>query len=100
MATITAPDRASRHVATPILLPESDMAARGGPAPLLALVRASGRIVMDDVTPLRALPGGTENPPAHDAKREFFFGTSQLVAAEVVLPDLENSLLVGTKAGG
>jgi hypothetical protein len=26
MATITAPDRASRHVTTPIPLPESDMA--------------------------------------------------------------------------
>ncbi len=26
MATITAPERASRHVATPILLPELDMA--------------------------------------------------------------------------
>ncbi len=26
--------------------------------PLLALVRPGGRIVMDDVTPLRALPGG------------------------------------------
>lgn len=33
-------------------------------------------------------------------KREFFFGTPQLVAAEVVVPDLENSLLVGTKVGG
>ena len=29
-----------------------------------------------------------------------FFGSSQLVSAEVVLPDLENSLQVGTKIAG
>jgi hypothetical protein len=31
----------------------------------------------------------------HDPKREFFFGDPRLVAAEVVLPDLRNSLLLG-----
>jgi predicted O-methyltransferase YrrM len=56
--------------------------------------------VVGDVTPLRALPGGIENAPAHDARRELFFGSPQLVSAEVVLPDLENSLLVGTKLAG
>jgi hypothetical protein len=33
-----------------------------------------------------------------DAKRELFFGHPQLTSAEVVLPGLQNSLLVGTRS--
>lgn len=63
---------------------------------LVGLVRVGGRLVMDDVTPLHALP---EDSPFRDSdpKREFFFGDPRLVSAEVVLPDVRNSLLVGTR---
>jgi hypothetical protein len=51
---------------------------------------------MDDVTPQRALPA--DSPfRRDDSKRRFFFGDPRLVSVEVVLPDLENSLLVGTR---
>jgi predicted O-methyltransferase YrrM len=65
-------------------------------AALVGLLRIGGRIVMDDVTPERALP--PESPfRGQDAKRQFFGGEARLVCTEVVLPDLENSLLVGTR---
>lgn len=67
-----------------------------GLASLAGLLRPGGKIVMDDVTPLRALPPGSP-PPAGDVKRDFFFGDGRLVSAEVVLPDLRNALLVGTR---
>jgi hypothetical protein len=60
------------------------------------LLRIGGRIVSDDVTPQKALPPGS--PFLDDGpKRRFFFGGSRLVSTEVVLPDLRNSLLVGTR---
>ena len=70
----------------------------GDYAGLVGLVRIGGRIVMDDVTPDRALPA--DSPfRRDDGKRRFFFGDPRLVSVEVVLPDLENSLLVGTRIG-
>lgn len=67
-----------------------------GPASLTGLLRVGGRIVMDDVTPVRLLPPGS--PLLHrDPKREYFFGDPRLVAAEIVLPDLRNSVLIGTR---
>jgi hypothetical protein len=51
---------------------------------------------MDDVTPLRLLPSDS-TLRGNDRKREFFFAEPRLIAAEVVLPDLRNSLLVGTR---
>jgi predicted O-methyltransferase YrrM len=63
-----------------------------GLASLVELVRTGGRVVMDDVTPLP--PGSPVRP---DVKRELFFGDPRLLSAEVVLPDLRNSLLVGTR---
>ena len=65
-------------------------------AELVSLLRVGGRVVMDDVTPLEALPSGSPLV-ASDPKREFFFGDPRLVSVEVVLPDLRNSLLVGTR---
>jgi predicted O-methyltransferase YrrM len=63
---------------------------------LVNLLRVGGRIVMDDVTPREALP--PDSPfRAGDPKREFFFGDPRLLSVEVVLPDLRNSLLVGTR---
>jgi predicted O-methyltransferase YrrM len=67
-----------------------------GLAALAGLVRLGGRVVMDDVTPSLARP--PESPrPENDVKRQFFFGDPRLFSAEVVLPDLRNSLLVGTR---
>jgi predicted O-methyltransferase YrrM len=63
---------------------------------LVNLLRVGGRIVMDDVTPREALPPGS-SLLASDPKREFFFGDPRLLSVEVVLPDLRNSLLVGTR---
>jgi predicted O-methyltransferase YrrM len=68
----------------------------GDSAGLVNLLRIGGRIVMDDVTPHEALP--PDSPfRASDPKREFFFGDPRLLSVEVVLPDLRNSLLVGTR---
>lgn len=65
-------------------------------AALVSLLRASGRIVMDDLTPEQA--HAPDSPPrASDAKRRFFNTEPRLVSTEVVLPDLQNSLLVGTR---
>ncbi|HSZ43480.1 MAG TPA: class I SAM-dependent methyltransferase [Trebonia sp.] len=68
----------------------------GDRARLVDLLAIGGRIVADDVTPQAALP--PDSPfRDHDPKREFFFGDPRLVSVEVVLPDLRNSLLVGTR---
>jgi predicted O-methyltransferase YrrM len=68
----------------------------GDYARLVDLVRVGGRIVMDDVTPDKVQ--SPDSPlRGNDAKRGFFFGDPRLVSVEVVLPDLENSLLVGTR---
>jgi len=65
-------------------------------AALTGLLKPGGRIVMDDVTPVRAL---APDSPLHasDTKRELFAGADRLTWTEVVLPDLANSLLVGTR---
>lgn len=62
---------------------------------LVGLLRPGGRIVMDDVTPTAALQPGAPQL-AHDLKRSFF-ASPRLVSTEVVLTDLANSLLVGSK---
>jgi predicted O-methyltransferase YrrM len=63
---------------------------------LVSLLKAGGRIVMDDTTPVLALPADSPFRQA-DPKREFWTGEPRLVWTEVVLPDLANSLLVGTR---
>jgi predicted O-methyltransferase YrrM len=67
-----------------------------GLSDLVDLLRIGGRIVMDDVTPVLALPADSPLRD-HDVKRAFFFGDPRLFSTEVVLPDLHNSLLVGTR---
>lgn len=63
---------------------------------LVGLLRPGGRIVMDDLTPVGALP--VDSPlRARDVKREMFAADPRLTWTEVVLPDLESSLLVGTR---
>jgi predicted O-methyltransferase YrrM len=68
----------------------------GGQDELVDLLVVGGRVVRDDVTPLSLLPDDSPYRE-HDAKREFFFANPRLVSTEVVLPDLRNALLVGTR---
>jgi len=67
-----------------------------GLASLVELLAVGGKIIMDDVTPLELLPPDSPLRTA-DVKRQLFFGDDRLISAEVVLPDLRNSLLVGTR---
>jgi predicted O-methyltransferase YrrM len=63
---------------------------------LVDMLRPGGRILMDDVTPTLALP--PDSPfRDHDPKRQLFGSEDRLVSTEVVLPDLQHSLLVGTR---
>jgi predicted O-methyltransferase YrrM len=63
---------------------------------LVSLLRIGGRIVTDDVTPVQLLP--PDSPLlASDPKRPLFQSETRLISTEVVLPDLRNSLLVGTR---
>ncbi len=63
---------------------------------LVSQLRPGGRIVMDDITPELLLPA--ESPlRVRDLKREMFAADARLTWTEVVLPDLANSLLVGTR---
>ena len=62
---------------------------------LVDLLAIGGRIVMDDITPAELLP--PDSPfRTGDGKREFF-ASPRLASTEVVLPDLRNALLVGTR---
>ncbi|MFG1625613.1 O-methyltransferase [Kribbella sp. NPDC049227] len=69
---------------------------KSDPAALVGLLRIGGRLVVDDVTPTQLLP--PDSPyRTDDPKRRIFFTDPRLVSTEVVLPDLRNSLLVGTR---
>jgi len=65
-------------------------------ASLTGMLKRGGRIVMDDLTLVSALP---IDSPLRDAdpKRALFAAEDRLLWTEVVLPDLANSLLVGTR---
>jgi predicted O-methyltransferase YrrM len=63
---------------------------------VVGMLRPGGRIVMDDVTPVRALPADSPLRES-DVKRDLFARHGNLTWTEVVLPDLANSLLVGTR---
>jgi predicted O-methyltransferase YrrM len=63
---------------------------------LVSRLRPGGRIVMDDVTPAQLLPAESLLQE-RDVKREMFAAEARLIWTEVVLPDLANSLLVGTR---
>jgi len=63
---------------------------------LVGMLAPGGRIVMDDVTPVLALP--PDSPfRDRDPKRGLFESDDRLVWTEVVLPSLRDSLLVGTR---
>ncbi|MGW6199491.1 hypothetical protein ACWF0M_25295 [Kribbella sp. NPDC055110] len=71
--------------------------ADGGrhPAAIVDLLRIGGRLANDDLTPVDVLPADSPYRE-RDPKRSFFFSDPRLVAAEVVLPDRRNSLLMVT----
>lgn len=79
-----------------LIFADSGIRDRGSFAALVGALRIGGRIVMDDLTPERILPVDSPYRSA-DAKRQFFGGEPRLTSAEVVLPDLRNSLLVATR---
>lgn len=88
----------AEHAPYDLVFADGGFRRRGDLERLLGFVRPGGRIVMDDVTPLKVLsPESRDGVAGSDAKRSFFFGTPGLISTEVVLPDLENSLLVGTR---
>jgi predicted O-methyltransferase YrrM len=63
---------------------------------LIDLLAIGGRVVMDDITPLELLPDDSPFKQADDPKR-MFFADPRLVSTEIVLPDLRNALLAGTR---
>jgi predicted O-methyltransferase YrrM len=65
-------------------------------AAMVSQLKPGGRIVMDDLTPAQALPADSPFRD-RDVKRGLFGGEPRLLWTEVVLPDLANSLLVGTR---
>jgi predicted O-methyltransferase YrrM len=78
-----------------ILFADSGVRDEADFAALVNLLRIGGRVVMDDLIPQRAQ--ATAAPLlANDLKRRFFTHPG-LIATEIVLPDLENSLLAGTR---
>jgi predicted O-methyltransferase YrrM len=79
-----------------LLFADSGVRDRAGFATLVSSLRIGGRIVMDDVTPEGMLPPDSQ-VRANDIKRQFFSSEPRLVSTEVVLSDLHNSLLVGTR---
>jgi predicted O-methyltransferase YrrM len=64
---------------------------------LVGRLPIGGRIVMDDVTPVAATSAVSAVSAVSDDAKRRFFASERLVATEVVLPDLRNSLLVGTR---
>ncbi len=79
-----------------LVFSDGGMRDAGDFAALVGMLRPGGRIVCDDVIPAAALPA--DSPfREHDPKRELWSGEDRLIWTEVVLPDLANSLLVGTR---
>jgi predicted O-methyltransferase YrrM len=84
------------HAPFDLIFADSGVRDQGTFGDLVGMLRPGGRIVMDDVTPQLALPDDSPFRD-HDPKRELFATEARLVWTESVLPDLQNSLLVGTR---
>lgn len=69
---------------------------QAGFAARVSMLRPGGYIVSDDLTPAQALPAGSPLRD-DDPKRVVWAAEPCLIWTEVVLPDLANSLLVGTR---
>jgi predicted O-methyltransferase YrrM len=81
-----------------LIFSDGGMRDAAGFSALVGMLRPGGHIVLDDVTPIAVLP--TDSPLREaDFKRDVFAAEERLAWAEAVLPDLENSLLVGTRIG-
>ena len=65
------------------------------PAALIDLLAPGGVLVVDDVTPVAALPA--DSPFRTGDPKRALFADRRLVATEIVLPDLANSVLVGVR---
>jgi predicted O-methyltransferase YrrM len=87
------------HAPFDLIFADSGVRDAAAFAALTGLLKQGGRIVMDDLTPVHALPAGSPLLQS-DLKRDLFAGEKRLTWTEVVLPDLANSLLVGTRIGG
>ncbi len=86
----------ARHAPFDLIFADSGVRDEAAFAALCAMLRPGGRIVVDDVTPVLALPAGSPLRQT-DLKRSLFAGRADLFWTEIVLPDLANSLLVGTR---
>ncbi|HSR85269.1 MAG TPA: class I SAM-dependent methyltransferase [Streptosporangiaceae bacterium] len=84
------------HAPFDLIFADCGVRDAGSFAALCAMLQPGGRIVMDDLTPTRSLPAHSPLR-ASDVKRDLFAGQDRLTWTEVVLPDLANSLLVGTR---
>lgn len=79
-----------------LIFSDGGIRAPGDFTTVVSMLKPCGRIVSDDVTPKLALPADSPFRDA-DPKRTLFASDDRLVWTEVVLPDLANSLLVGTR---
>ena len=79
-----------------LIFSDGGMRDAAGFTALVSMLRPGGHIVLDDVTPMAILPADSPLRTA-DFKRDVFAADDRLVWSEAVLPDLENSLLVGTR---
>ena len=82
-----------------LIFSDGGMRDAAGFTALVGMLQPGGHIVLDDVTPMAVLP--MDSPLRKtDFKRDVFAAEDRLVWSEAVLPDLENSLLVGTRIAG
>lgn len=63
---------------------------------LFRLLKVGGTIVVDDITPIEALPVGSPFRD-HDPKREAFEADASMRSVEVVASDLRNSAIIATR---
>jgi predicted O-methyltransferase YrrM len=88
--------RVAPHAPFDLIFADSGVRDAAAFAALSDMLRPGGRIVMDDLTPVLALPADSPLRQS-DIKRSLLAGQDSLTWTEVVLPDLANSLLVGTR---
>lgn len=84
------------HAPFDLIFADSGVRDQGTFGDLVGMLTLGGWIVKDDITPTLALPADTPFRD-HDLIRDLFAAERRLMWTEVVLPDLQNSLLVGTR---
>lgn len=78
-----------------LLFVDSGVRDEAGFGAMVSLLRVGGRVVMDDLTPQRVQRA--DSPLLANGMKRRFFTHPGLVSTEIVLPDLDNSLLAGTR---